>query len=428
MENQHFKSVSTFGEFMICPPVFLTRPELIEVAEQGIKDFSNYKFRHLSKDYNSTSKPDETILLEKIIGSLTSVLGSSNRQPLLLLSDGKDSMALALALSKMGIKCKTLSLLRKDDAELRNYISSVATNLGHTPYFVTVNDIQSKHDSKVFLDACLCMSTPVLDQGFFFFLFGCKFFFEHENLNPSDYTIIDGLGNDEHFGYLPSKKQFEAFQLSRLGIWKLLPRSLPFLRWYIRSPSEAQGDLSALAAFFPFGSSYKVNEYFKKVPKSKSELVFVDFRAFSRGSFHDHQCMMGKTIATANYLKSEVVFPWTEKLLAEYCFNLPLSSKFGFKGLKNKLLLRDLLNKRVGWNQTKRGVDLYFDLDISLFKKMLLEIAPEHIVNRISQSLFLSNSVKKRAYLELYNFYGYCSSRGISPNDIESILLGKQEE
>ena len=247
-----------------------------------------------------------------------------------------------------------------------------------------------------------------------------------EDLSPLDFVIVDGLGNDEYFGYLPSKNQLRSFSLSRLGLTRLIPRFLPALRWYIRSPSEAHGDLSALAAFFPFGQSFDLNKYFSKVPKSLEKMTFVDFRAFSRGSFHDHQCMMGKTIATAKCLGSKVIFPWTENSLAEYCFNLPVSAKFDFKNLKNKLLLRELLEKRIDWKQEKRGVDLYFDLDMKSFKKNILkEFIPQHIVDRIDKSILTPDSVKQRAYLELHNFYGYGLAHGLSILDIENILIGK---
>ncbi len=395
------------------------------ISEKGIEYFEEYKFRHLSKSYRANSCADSSVLLIKIQNALKHSLPSS-KEPLLLLSDGKDSMGLALALSEMGVKCKTLTFLRNSDLKLKKYINDVTEKLGHKAYFVIVDDIQAKYDTKIFLDACQKMDTPILDQAFFFFLFGCKLFFEREELNPNDYVIVDGLGNDEYFGYLASKKQLQSFSLSRLGLWKLLPRSIPALRWYIRSPSESHGDLSALAAFFPFGQSYDLNKFFSKIPKSLDELEFIDFRAFSRGAFHDHQCMMGKTIATAKYLSSDVIFPWADASLAEYCFNLPLSAKFDFKNLKNKLLLRSLLENKIDWKQEKRGVDLYFDLDMVFFKNEILgELVPKHMIDKIDGSFLLSSSVKQRAYLELHNFYGYCLSHGLSEFEVEQILMGK---
>ncbi|MEA1987925.1 MAG: hypothetical protein U9N57_01795 [Pseudomonadota bacterium] len=421
------KSISTFGEFMVCPNELRGRDvNSVDIHDIGKNAFFHYKFRHLSQNYHANSVVDENVFLEKIMDSLNETVLQSQKEPLLLLSDGKDSMGLAVSFAEMGVRCKTLTFLRRDDSELRRYITDVASALGHVPYFVTVDEIQSSYDVETFMAACKFMKTPVLDQGFFFFLFGCKFFFEKEGFLPKNFVIVDGLGNDEYFGYLPSKNQLKSFSLSKSGLWKFVPRSFPVLRWYIRSPSEAHGDLSALAAFFPFGNSFDLNKYFSKLPKSLKELEFVDFRAFSRGSFHDHQCMMGKTVTTAKFLGSDIVFPWTDEALAHYCFNLPVSAKFDFKSLKNKLLLRDLLEKKIGWKQEKRGVDLYFDLDMKAFKENILkEFVPQNTIDQIDKSVLISDSVKQRAYLELHNFYGYCLSNGMSQSDVENILMGK---
>lgn len=419
--------VSTYAEFMICPlsiqGISGNKESLIKKGED---DFLNYKYIHTSDSYTGSSLVDESILLDRIKQAVLKAISNSLKEPLLLLSDGKDSMGLALALSSAGVFCKTLTFLRTEDVALKSYIEKVTKDLGHTPYFVTVDEIQSSYDSEFFLTACASMENPVLDQGFLFFLFGCRYFFNKNGFSPSEFVLIDGLGNDEHFGYLPSSNQKRSFQISNFGFWDLLPiRRLPFLRWYFRSPAESHGDLSALSAFFFFGKSIDLNQYFANVPRSNHEIPFVDFRAFSRGSFHDHQCMMGKTVTAANAMGCDVVFPWTDSDLADYCFNLPVSAKFDFNNLENKLLLRSLLSKSIGWSQEKRGVDLYFDLNISLFRQDVLErLVPVKFINQIDKSCFVSRAVKQRAYLELLNFYGYCKSHGYADDEIESILYG----
>ena len=425
MPNNVIREISTFAEFMVCPGSLNNLDDTRKESHLGINDFKNYKFRHLSDAYRGDSQDSE--LLDRIRLSFERLLNESGKKPLLLLSDGKDSMSLALALSSSGISCQTLTFLRRDDHSLRAYIQSVADDLGHESHFVNVDEIHTVLDEDFFLGACSSMKTPVLDQGFLFFLFGCKVFFNKMNFEPSKYVIIDGLGNDEHFGYLPSNKQLNAYRLATLGFWKLLPRKrFPFLRWYFRSPAEAHGDLSALAAFFPFGGSYDLNTYFSKVPKSSKPISFIDFRSFARGSFHDHQCMMGKTIATARMLGCDVLFPWADSKLADYCFNLATSSKFDFHKLENKLLLRELLSNEIGWSQKKRGVDLFFDLNVKKFKvNLLFSIVPEKIVNVIDSSVLLPLSVKKRAYLELLNLYGFCRSHGLNDDQVEKILYGR---
>jgi asparagine synthetase B (glutamine-hydrolysing) len=417
------KIISTFAKNMLCPPSLLNK-ECSDLASQGLNDFESYKYRHLSKYYRGDSEYTEESLIDKIKLSLSDCL-KSDKAPLLLLSDGKDSMSLAVGFSELKVSCETLTLLRKDDDELKSYIQKVAFRLGHKPFFVTVEEILGSYDSEAFLKACGEMETPVLDQAFFFFLFGVKSFFDRENKDPQGYVIIDGLGNDEYFGYIPSKNQLSSYKLSRLGLWELLPDSARAWKWYVRSPSESNGDLSALSCFFPIPNFYDLNRYFSRVPSSISPLEFVDFRAFSRGSFHDHQCMMGKTSATAKFLEADVNFPWVYFPLSDYCFNLPVDQKFDFKGLENKLPLRKMLKRKVDWCQDKRGVDLYFDLNMSLFKeKVVSDFVPGNIVDRVDSVKVVPSYVKKRAYLELINLYGYCISHGYKQCDVERILMG----
>ena len=130
--------------------------------------------------------------------------------------------------------------------------------------------------------------------------------------------------------------------------------------------------MSALAAFFRFGQSNELKQFFDKVPKHGAFETIMDFRAFCRGSYHDHQCMMGKTRTIARHLNAEVAFPWTQGNLPNYCFNLPVINKYDSSLLKNKILLRTFLEEKIGWERDKRGVDLFLDLDLKVFKNRFL--------------------------------------------------------
>lgn len=414
--------IATFAKHMVCP-ANLTKVELEEnLPRLGRTEFEKYRYRMQSNNYSINDNASCNALLEKLCAAVNSE--QSQKKPLLLLSDGKDSMALALAYSQLGKSIDTLTFLRRNDHELKKFIIETCGTIGHQPHFIEVDDILKNFDKDVFISACSKMTTPVLDQGFLFFLFGLNSFFSDNALNAEDFVIIDGLGNDETFGYLPSKKQIQSYRLAKLGLWKVLPPSLKSFKWFIRSPAESHGDLSALACFFPIKSSYDLNNYFSDIQLKGDKLSFVDFRAFSRGAFHDHQCMMGKTKASAKFHGVEVFFPWLHSDLANYVFNLPEHEKFNFESLQNKVLLRKLLSKKINWQQSKRGVDLYFDLDLATFKSRILgKVVPEKMISIIDNNFILPDYVKQRAYLELLNLYGFCISNGMSEVDIEELLL-----
>lgn len=421
MKNQIDKKVlSTSAKHMICP--ISSSVKEAKLSELGLVEFSKYKYRMESDSYHGTSIPSERKLLGLLCDSLLKL--NNSKKPLLLLSDGKDSMSIALAYNKLGISVETLTLLRENDNELKNYILRTCKSLGHKPRFVTISEILGSFNKDDFLDACTYMSSPVLDQGFLFFLFGIKQFFEESSSTPDEYVLIDGLGNDETFGYIPSKRQLSSLNLSSLGFWKYCPKVFRPIKWFLRSPAESHGDLSALSCFYSLGQSYDINKYFKNIDSTGSDERIIDFRAFCRGSFHDHQCMMGKANTVSKFLDTSVNFPWLNFELADYVFNLPKESKYDFSKLKNKVLLRNLLCAELGWEQTKRGVDLYYDLDLNTFEeKIVHQIVPKNMTNKIKKSIFSSEGVKKRAYLELLNFYGYCLGQGMSEKDIKQVLL-----
>ncbi|MEM5533000.1 hypothetical protein [Pseudoalteromonas arctica] len=423
MENRILTraEIETYAKHMICPKELADNPLL--PSEKGIEAFNHYPFRQSSDLYCGDSKP--SLMIDELIASLNRGL-NPEKEPIILLSDGKDSMSIALALSKMNRKCKTLTLLRAEDHNLRGFIEDKCKQMNHTPFFVEIDDIVDAFDGELFAKSCSLMDNPVLDQGMIFFLFGLKVFFEKVDLAPSSCQFIDGLGNDEHLGYLPSKSQMYSYKLSKLGIWKFNKYLPNFLNWYIRSPAESQGDLSALACFFDFKGSNDLNSFFSKI-YVKSDAEFIDFRSFCRGAYHDHQCMISKTKVAAYAHGAEIFYPWTDPLLSAYCFNLPKEDKFNIDKMHNKVILRELLQRDLSWMQSKRGVDLFIDLDVKKFIAILSNYVSNDVIDKIMQTKFITTSVKKRALLELLNLSGYLYANDYSKDGIRNLLFGENK-
>lgn len=415
--------VSTYGKYMVCPESIYEK-DMKDIIKIGEDDYKNYIFKHTSKNSDTITKFSSDKLLEYIKNAILNKL-SPKKKPLLLLSDGKDSLCLAIAFNELNINCDTITFLKNDDNEMKSYLTKVTTQLGHNAHFITVNEIIQNLDMEEFKKSFKSMNNPVLDQGYIFFLFGLKLFFEKYKLLSSDYEVYDGMGNDEYLGHMPSKDQLQSFKFSRINLWKILPSNFKSYKWYIRSPIESHGLLSTLSCFFRFPNAYDLNKYFKSIKPSINKEYFLDLRAFARGKYLDRQCMMGKTETAAGYLCTKAVFPWLDSELSNYCFNIALDEKLDFKGLINKIPLRKLLKNRIAWNQDKRGVDLFLDLEEEFLRNFLKKEIPYDLINRINFNRFLNSKVKKRAYLELLNFYLYCSIKeNMTEDEIRKILNG----
>ena len=413
--------ISTTAEYMICPPQLSNENDgNFEIL--GYNTFLGYPFIQNSSKYVGDSNPNN--FEKELVNAVHECIQLQDRsQIVLLLSDGKDSLALAVALRELGISAMTVTFLRRDDYDLKKYILSVCDKLGHEPFFYFVDDVLSNFSHNDYLSIVKSSETLVMDQAALFFAFGLKKFFLENIKDPEDTLILDGLGNDEYFGYIPSKHQYYAHRLSKILPTELLAKISPNLRWFFRNTFEAHGDMSALAAFFRFGQSNELKQFFDKVPRHGAFETIMDFRAFCRGSYHDHQCMMGKTRTIARHLNAEVAFPWTQGNLPNYCFNLPVINKYDSSLLKNKILLRTFLEEKIGWERNKRGVDLFLDLDLKVFKnRFLCNVVNLELIDQITNSFLLPNSVKRRAFLELYNLACYIDVNPDFKIDISEIL------
>lgn len=415
------KTITTFGKYMICPESLYDKKK--DIAKVGLDDFNTYRFRHNSEYYKAKTELKDSQLLSYLSKGISKDF-EHDKKPLLLLSDGKDSLLLAIAFNELGISCNTLTFLRNDDTNMKNYIIEVCKKLNHSPKFFTVDEIVKSIDTDIFKESFSEMTHPIMDQGYIFFLFGLKLYFDKTNQIPKEYVVYDGTGNDEYMGHMPTLSQLRSFNFSRYRLYKVLPTLFKSFKWYVRSESESHGLLSTLSCFFPLSDAYNLDSYFSSISKSINTKEFLDFRAFSRGNFLDKMCMMGKTVVATKYLSTKVKFPWTDCELSEYCFNIPLDQKVDFKNLKNKLPLRDLLMEKLDWQQDKRGVDLFLDLNNDfLFELLSTMNVPRDLINKVSNNNILNENIKKRAYLELLNFYSFCKyNQSLTDNEIRDTL------
>ncbi|MGB7328755.1 MAG: hypothetical protein WBD31_28005 [Rubripirellula sp.] len=131
----------------------------------------------------------------------------------LLLSEGKDSTGIALAIAELGQKVDCLTFANSDTNV--GFVESIAKRLGFRLTVVRYGNMQITDDS---LDRLTRVFEPTLDQAFLSYLL-----LPMEALEGR--TILDGMGNDIYMGHLPSKQQRQATSVCS-AVAKVVPDSL----------------------------------------------------------------------------------------------------------------------------------------------------------------------------------------------------------
>lgn len=360
-------------------------------------EFKNFPYR--LKKSREDSIPSTKKLLDFISGAVLRSLEGSDGCPLLLLSSGKDSIGLAIGLSEAGIRVNTLSLV-KDPTE-HSYIKKIARNLGHYPNFVPLDAIRAKVLST---DFSLRGRPICFDQALLFF----RAALEHLGVGEKE-LLIDGMGNDIYFGHIPSKVQLRAYAIYKC-FGPLFAES-DYGRVWLRDFPAANG---MTTAFGRMRASRAIREHIPMMSfpsnlfRPSCSEDFVDMRGFLRGSYVDNFVYSEKTRVLAQLFKSKVVFPWQNGNLSEFCFNLPRKYRFSLDTMTNKILLRRLLAKKIGYNQPKRGIDLYESYSS---EEVYNAIPKSGLLGDISHSVLterlVPENIRKRALFELFIYSRY---------------------
>ena len=182
--------------------------------------------------------------------------------------------------------------------------------------------------------------------------------FYNDGLLNSSKNLIDGMGNDIYMGHIPEtneyRMQFFSNFFSKLNFITKYTNSI-LINELLKKKFFCTGlvglpifdNMKILKNFKDVGSFYenkfnKFDNYFK-------------IRAKIRGRYIDLEKFMTKLQCHCQISNSIAIFPWTNSVLANYFYNLDEKYLFDRKQLKNKLILRKILNKRLDIDFDKIG-------------------------------------------------------------------------
>ncbi|MCA9136349.1 MAG: hypothetical protein KDB00_06315 [Planctomycetales bacterium] len=298
--------------------------------------------------------PDPTELLDPIT-CLAEAMDASDvdlSQCKLLLSEGKDSTGIAIALAELGLKVDCVTFANSDsNVEL---VTEVAHRFGHRLEIIRYQDLTIPTRN---LETLASVFEPTVDQAFLSYLLLSAKVFEGT-------IIIDGMGNDFYMGHLPTKQQFKATKYCDI-VSKFLPRRLRESlkgklfrnREYCGIPLRTFSECQGLYNGFDRGVLRKEiaePRTLDELDKTWKKFGFQKGRALSRGRYLDTYSFCGKSIALAEMASAKVYFPWADARIAQRFEGLSPEAKYEWPTV-NKLPLRKAINQRFDYQQPKVG-------------------------------------------------------------------------
>ncbi|MES9861786.1 MAG: asparagine synthase-related protein [Candidatus Thiodiazotropha sp. 4PDIVS1] len=405
------ESIASLLKYHVIPYPYTVYESRYEDDPYTINDEFNYD---LLKS-NGTSVADIGLLKELLVSAVESSI-TRNSDIVLMLSSGKDSMAILYALAELGISnvyARTFSTTESEDESVvaKKFCKKLGIKHENIKF-----DVHNKGFSNLLLKYFESSDEPILDQAFVPYLYMLQ--------DVSNAEILDGMGNDIYFGHVPPKKEMKAYKFisyfSKSLRGPLFSGMKPWNNLSILSGERMSPCLEGRITTRNVKSTLKLN--YKQIDLANMWLKeseyqtsdYFNYRAYVRGRLLDKRTYIGKAIVAAKLTNNRIYFPWENMALSSYCFNLKENHKFDRKKHINKLLLRTMLSESIGYDSYSIGKRAFgFD------KKQFIE---KHMAN-IQKVFSSSENIINSKYLKKISTCAsndYCASEIIN----HYLLLG----
>ena len=311
----------------------------------GIQSEMRYEFPFFNSQSRGTSRPSTEHLLNLLTASLERQLENFS-EPVLMLSAGKDSTPIALALAELGrkdVRCITYSDGLNEEQTLAGQICA---QLG-LPHRTVELETSPQTAQRQFIQLLERSIFPSADTAFIPYGF-CLL----EAGRGAD-LVLDGSGNDIFVGNLLSRKHWAKFALAsgdRRGIARLgslIPHDSIFKHVLA----------TKVTAFFPgyylgpnqvrrlFSASVDMRDHWIAIANSAGQRDIYDFYNFVNPIIDANIAL--KAEEAARSIGAAIAFPWADEALAHYYYHLPEASRFDSRTGKNKILIRQMLREHL---------------------------------------------------------------------------------
>jgi len=295
----------------------------------------------------------------------------------LMVSSGKDSTALALALRECGIEKNVQAFTYGDDPEEALWAKEACTKLGIAHQTVLMPK-DPKDVKEAMLNYFTHASHPCCDPA----LIPYAIILYHGGIK--NMSVLDGSNNSIYMGYVPSQKYKTVNRYYSMigGGWsaaKGLRQMIPY-HLKINKMFSTGTEMNLLykhshfrdretQAFYPhnYDTTKFWNDWYRKNKKqaAKDTSSILNGQHFSCTGGN----IKGQTAAEA--VNSLSVMPWTDKRLIDYYFNLPIAYRYDAENNVSKILLREMLVKYMDFDFSKIGKKIfYFDTQKFIFENL----------------------------------------------------------
>ncbi len=336
---------------------------LVAFGPQGASVETRFEYPWLLANSRQDEVPSTDRLYELIVRSLEEKLDASGRQGLLMLSSGKDSVALAIALADLGydVPCATYRSSRENTEH--EHAAAICRKLGlrHQTVEMPTDRAAIRRIMTSFFERTVA---PSADHA------AIPLLATVDASGVSAGGLIAGDGNDGYMGYIASKRRRKKRAFRVRGRW---------LQAFVARNTRIDSRMNYLArgrsAIAWPGRNMRIHEimpiYADAVDPAlrwRQEDARLAGRSDSdRAAANMLRQIEGARVANKVRLVAQArdmraVFPYCEPAIAEYYFHLPVEHRYLRKGHKEKVLLRRMLEERIGYDAAAIG-DGFFEFD-----------------------------------------------------------------
>lgn len=316
-----------------------------------------FPFMNANRFSKNDMQPDEDLILQMLADATISRTDES-KPSYLFHSAGKDSNSIVLALAEAGWQDKVTLITHKstgvlDESEIS---AKIAKNFGFKHEILyEVSQLKNNHKQAIndyFVEAPFpCTDNVTLAYPLY----------AEQIPKLKGSNIIDGGGNDSYMMMPLSRKELNVLPLSKyssqLSFIRSIIKSENLFNPLLKTPAEWYGmsGLSLRDANKIFSSNTSVYPYWLSESAKREEWANFDFKTDVLTTIIAAELHIRKARNFTDSIGSKLILPFTNQKIAEYFAKMPECYLFDQKTLRNKLVLRSMLKKRMNLDSDRIG-------------------------------------------------------------------------